>query len=89
MSQTRGVRVLVTSQAPLGVAGEHVYRLTALSVPDAASPVVDAAAFPALEPICVPELAFDVGDLAGLRSVARSLHPRGYSNSEASPSAAQ
>jgi anion-transporting ArsA/GET3 family ATPase len=47
------------------------------------------AAFPALEPICVPELAFDVGDLAGLRSVARSLHPRGYSNSEASPSAAQ
>jgi len=49
VSQTRGVRVLVTSQAPLGVAGEHVYRLTALSVPDAASPVVDAAAFPALE----------------------------------------
>ena len=48
VSQTRGVRVLVTSQAPLGVAGEIVYRLTALSVPDAAASVADAAAFPAL-----------------------------------------
>jgi predicted ATPase/DNA-binding winged helix-turn-helix (wHTH) protein len=31
--QTRGVRALVTSQAPLGLTGEIVYRLAALSVP--------------------------------------------------------
>jgi predicted ATPase/DNA-binding winged helix-turn-helix (wHTH) protein len=33
--QTRGLRVLVTSQAPLGIAGELVYRLAALPVPSA------------------------------------------------------
>jgi predicted ATPase/DNA-binding winged helix-turn-helix (wHTH) protein len=48
VSQTRGVRVLVTSQTPLGVTGEIVYRLTALPVPDAGSAPADAAAFPAL-----------------------------------------
>jgi predicted ATPase len=31
--QTRGVRALVTSQAPLGIPGERVYRLTALRLP--------------------------------------------------------
>jgi predicted ATPase/DNA-binding winged helix-turn-helix (wHTH) protein len=34
ISQTRSVRALVTSQAPLGLAGEVVYRLAVLPVPD-------------------------------------------------------
>jgi predicted ATPase/DNA-binding winged helix-turn-helix (wHTH) protein len=34
LPHTRGVRVLVTSQAPLGIAGEVVYRLAALPAPD-------------------------------------------------------
>ncbi len=33
--QTQGLRMLVTSQAPLGIAGEIVYRLAALPVPRA------------------------------------------------------
>ncbi len=33
LPETRGVRVLVTSQAPLGIAGEVVYRLAALPAP--------------------------------------------------------
>jgi predicted ATPase/DNA-binding winged helix-turn-helix (wHTH) protein len=36
ISRTQGVRALVTSQAPLGMAGEIVYRLSALQVPDPA-----------------------------------------------------
>jgi predicted ATPase/DNA-binding winged helix-turn-helix (wHTH) protein len=38
ISQTQALRALVTSQAPLGVAGELVYRLTALPVPEADMP---------------------------------------------------
>ncbi len=38
ISQTQALRALVTSQAPLGVAGELVYRLTALPVPAADIP---------------------------------------------------
>jgi len=34
LPETQGVRVLVTSQAPLGIAGEVVYRLAALPAPD-------------------------------------------------------
>jgi len=34
ISGTRGLRALVTSQVPLGIAGEVVYRLAALAVPD-------------------------------------------------------
>jgi predicted ATPase/DNA-binding winged helix-turn-helix (wHTH) protein len=34
LPHTRGVRLLVTSQAPLGIAGEVVYRLAALPAPD-------------------------------------------------------
>ena len=34
LSQTPGVRALVTSQVPLGVVGEVVYRLDVLAVPD-------------------------------------------------------
>lgn len=41
--QTRAVRVLVTSQAPLGIAGELLYRLGTLSVPDPGAPQRDAA----------------------------------------------
>ncbi|HKE96395.1 MAG TPA: winged helix-turn-helix domain-containing protein [Povalibacter sp.] len=48
VSQTRGVKLLVTSQAPLRVAGEIVYRLTALPVPETDIPEVEAASFPAV-----------------------------------------
>jgi len=47
------------------------------------------AAFPSFEPVSVPELPFEVHDLAGLRRVARHLGYRVSSSSEASPSAAQ
>ena len=48
VSQTRQMRVLVTSQTPLGVGGETVYRLSALPVPDATATCADAATYPAL-----------------------------------------
>ena len=47
--QTRGVRVLVTSQAPLGIAGELVYRLAALPVPPATLNPEDAKEYAAIE----------------------------------------
>ncbi len=45
ISQTRAVRALVTSQAPLGVAGELVYRLAVLAVPEADVPGDEAAQY--------------------------------------------
>lgn len=48
VSQTRGVRALVTSQAPLRAAGEIVYRLSALAVPDADTPDLEALTYPAV-----------------------------------------
>ena len=47
--QTQGVRALVTSQAPLGITGETVYRLSLLEVPAAAVASADAARFAAVE----------------------------------------
>jgi predicted ATPase/DNA-binding winged helix-turn-helix (wHTH) protein len=47
--QTQGVRILVTSQAPLGIAGELVYRLAALPVPPATLGPADAQAYAAIE----------------------------------------
>jgi predicted ATPase/DNA-binding winged helix-turn-helix (wHTH) protein len=38
LERTQGVRVLVTSQVPLGLRGESVYRLGPLSVPAASAP---------------------------------------------------
>jgi DNA-binding winged helix-turn-helix (wHTH) protein len=46
--QTQGVRALVTSQAPLGIAGEIVYRLPVLPVPDPRIPLADAAGYAAV-----------------------------------------
>ena len=46
---TQGVRALVTSQVPLGVPGETVYRLSALPVPDRATPQQDAGRFAAVK----------------------------------------
>jgi DNA-binding winged helix-turn-helix (wHTH) protein len=46
--QTRGVRVLATSQAPFGIAGELVYRLGVLPVPAADLDVADAREFAAV-----------------------------------------
>jgi len=48
ISQTQGVRALVTSQAPLGVPGEVIYRLAALPVPAADARRTDAAAYAAV-----------------------------------------
>ena len=47
--QTQGVRALVTSQAPLGIAGETVYRLGLLEVPAANATQADAARYAAVE----------------------------------------
>ena len=38
VARTRGVRLLVTSQAPLGIAGELVFRLASLAVPEPDTP---------------------------------------------------
>jgi predicted ATPase/DNA-binding winged helix-turn-helix (wHTH) protein len=46
--QTQGVRVLVTSQAPLGIAGELVYRLAVLPVPRAGLSPADAQEYAAI-----------------------------------------
>ena len=46
--QTQGVRVLVTSQAPLGVAGELVYRLGVLLVPRSGLSPAEAKEYPAV-----------------------------------------
>jgi predicted ATPase/DNA-binding winged helix-turn-helix (wHTH) protein len=46
---TQGVRALVTSQVPLGVPGETVYRLSALPVPDRGTPQQDAGRFAAVK----------------------------------------
>ncbi len=46
--QTEGVRALVTSQVPLGIPGETVYRLALLQVPEAATPYSDTARCPAV-----------------------------------------
>ncbi len=46
---TQGLSALVTSQAPLGIAGETIYRLAALAVPDAGTAQADAVRYPAVE----------------------------------------
>ena len=48
ISRTQGVRALVTSQAPLGIAGEVVYRLGALAVPEPRTPCAEAARYGAV-----------------------------------------
>jgi predicted ATPase/DNA-binding winged helix-turn-helix (wHTH) protein len=48
ISQTQAVRVLVTSQAPLGIAGETVYRLQVLPAPPPDTPLGEAAQFAAV-----------------------------------------
>src|SRR5882672_8662652 len=49
VSQTQGVRALVTSQVPLGVPGETVYRLPPLPVPHRGMAPPEAARFAAVE----------------------------------------
>lgn len=49
VSRTRGVRALVTSQAPLGVPGETVYRLAVLPVPARGTAPEDAVRFAAVQ----------------------------------------
>jgi predicted ATPase/DNA-binding winged helix-turn-helix (wHTH) protein len=48
ISRTQALRALVTSQAPLGVAGELVYRLAALSVPEAHIPTGELSLYPGI-----------------------------------------
>lgn len=61
VSQTQGVRVLVTSQAPLGVPGETVYRLSLLPVPHRGMGAADAARFAAVELFAERAAAADRG----------------------------
>jgi len=49
VSRTQGLRALVTSQVPLGVAGEVVYRLAALPVPELCAPESFLAESPAVK----------------------------------------
>jgi predicted ATPase/DNA-binding winged helix-turn-helix (wHTH) protein len=56
---TQGLRALVTSQAPLGIPGEIIYRLPALAVPGAATAQADAAEFAAVELFAARALAAD------------------------------
>jgi predicted ATPase/DNA-binding winged helix-turn-helix (wHTH) protein len=49
IAHTRGVRALVTSQTPLGLAGEVVYRLAVLPVPDRLASADEAARYAAVE----------------------------------------
>lgn len=49
IAQTQGLRALVTSQVPLGIAGETVYRLSVLPVPDRGATGEDTARYPAVE----------------------------------------
>jgi predicted ATPase len=49
VAQASGVRLLVTSQAPLGIPGETVYRLAALPVPAAGTPAANAMGYAAVE----------------------------------------
>jgi predicted ATPase/DNA-binding winged helix-turn-helix (wHTH) protein len=49
IARTRGLRVLLTSQAPLGIPGEIVYRLDPLAVPEAGTPPAEAARFASIE----------------------------------------
>ena len=49
IARTEGLRALVTSQVPLGIAGEIVYRLAVLPVPDAAAPQAEAADYAAVK----------------------------------------
>jgi predicted ATPase/DNA-binding winged helix-turn-helix (wHTH) protein len=49
LSQTQGLRALVTSQAPLGIAGETVYRLSVLPVPDRGTPEEATAGYASVE----------------------------------------
>lgn len=48
VAQAAGLRALVTSQAPLGVCGETIYRIGALPVPDAGLPQAEVVQFPAV-----------------------------------------
>jgi len=52
ISQTRGLRLLVTSQIPLGVDGERVHRLTMLSVPRAQDAPEDVREHAAVQLFC-------------------------------------
>jgi predicted ATPase/DNA-binding winged helix-turn-helix (wHTH) protein len=61
ISQTRGLRVLLTSQAPLGIPGEIVYRLDALAVPGPGSSFADAARFASIELFVQRASAADCG----------------------------
>jgi predicted ATPase/DNA-binding winged helix-turn-helix (wHTH) protein len=49
VARTQGVRALVTSQAPLGIAGEVVYRLAVLRVPDRYAPEQEVRHYSAVE----------------------------------------
>jgi predicted ATPase len=59
VSQTQGIRALVTSQVPLGVPGETVYRLASLPVPAHGVSPEAAAGFAAVDFFCARASAAD------------------------------
>lgn len=48
IAQTRELRLLLTSQTPLGIAGETVYRLSALPIPASDTPLSSAGSYAAI-----------------------------------------
>jgi anion-transporting ArsA/GET3 family ATPase len=83
-----GLEALVGARLASAVRAS-VAELAALAAADRAALERLDAAFPALEPVVVPELTSPVEDLAGLRQLAKHLGYRSSSITEASPSAAQ
>jgi len=76
VSRTQGVRALVTSQVPLGVPGETVYRLPPLPVPERGMTQTDAARFAAVELFAERARRFS----ARVRDVSQQLETREIRN---------
>ena len=79
VAQTPGVRALVTSQAPLGIPWESVYRLQALPVPDVTTPQSEAEGYAAVELFARRAAAADqrfaitTANLAAIAEICRRL----------------
>lgn len=59
LSRTRGLRVLATSQVPLALRDEQVFRLQPLALPDLASDLAQASGNPAVALFCARVTAID------------------------------
>jgi predicted ATPase/DNA-binding winged helix-turn-helix (wHTH) protein len=79
LSQCPEMRALVTSQAPLGIAGETVYRLAALPVPDVQAPCEEAEHYGAVALFIARAAAADrmfalsLGNVPAVTEICRKL----------------